>query len=104
MKTIRAIHIDDRDNCATLTEAAESGDMVVFRTYGEEQIVTACGHIPIWHKMALIPVKKGGSIYKYGAVIGVATEDIEAGGHIHVFNICSPGYTLEGSEADTRCI
>ena len=39
------------------------------------------------HKVALVPITKGQEIRKYGNVIGVATEDIAAGAHVHLHNL-----------------
>jgi len=51
------------------------------------QIVTAAETVPPFHKTALLDIKKGEPIIKYGALIGVATADIKAGCHIHTHNI-----------------
>jgi altronate dehydratase small subunit len=93
MRIVNAIHVSSLDNCVTLAGAAVAGDTVRFVTGdgdGGEKTVTVRGCIPIWHKMAVMPVTKGSGVYKYGAVIGVALEDIAAGDHVHVHNICSP--------------
>ncbi len=50
------------------------------------------------HKFAFIPVEKGAKIVKYGAPIGVATQDIAPGESMHLHNIASdyiPTYTLD---------
>ena len=39
------------------------------------------------HKSALCDIKKGEDIIKYGYPIGVATEDISAGEHVHSHNM-----------------
>ena len=91
MKTIYAVHVNTLDNCVTLTYSAGPGDAVRFLEGGEEQIVFARARIPIWHKMAVKPIRKGESVRKYGAVIGGALEDIAPGDHVHIHNICSPG-------------
>lgn len=92
------MHVGDDDNCVTLTEAASEGDEVSFLMDGAAQVVTSRGHIPIWHKMAVSTVKKGGKVLKYGAVIGIAKEDIGAGEHVHTHNIRSPGYEVGPDE------
>ena len=43
--------------------------------------------IPIGHKVALVNIKKGETIMKYGHDIGKAIEDIRKGGHVHVQNV-----------------
>jgi len=41
------------------------------------------------HKFALLDIKKGEQIIKYGEVIGAATVDIGKGAHVHVHNTTS---------------
>ena len=90
MKTVNAVHVNALDNCVTLTDSAEAGDTVSFLEGSAERAVTAHTQIPMWHKMAAKPIGKGESVYKYGAVIGIALEDIGPGDHVHIHNICSP--------------
>ena len=52
-----------------------------------EQTVTLLEDIPQGHKFALKPIEAGSPIIKYGAPIGVAKEDIPAGGWVHVHNV-----------------
>ena len=91
MKSITGIHLNDKDTCVTLTADAETGDAVSYNEDGSKRETTVKEDIPKWHKIAVRAVKKGEEIYKYGAVIGVAAEDIEEGSHIHVHNILSRG-------------
>ena len=43
--------------------------------------------IPIGHKVALMNIKKGDTIIKYGEDIGRAIADISKGEHVHVHNV-----------------
>ena len=43
--------------------------------------------IPIGHKVALKPIKKGDTIWKYGQDIGKAVADIAKGHHVHTHNV-----------------
>lgn len=43
--------------------------------------------IPFGHKFAVVPIRKGEDILKYGEVIGVAVKDIDVGAHVHVHNL-----------------
>ena len=88
---INAVHVNDSDTCVTLTEEASAGDAVGYVENGIDKILSARQSIPAWHKMAIRPMKKGEKVYKYGAVIGLALEDIEPGDYVHVHNIRSPG-------------
>jgi altronate dehydratase small subunit len=48
--------------------------------------------IPMAHKIARGAIASGDTIRKYGMPIGIATEGIAPGAHVHVHNIRS-GYT-----------
>ena len=43
--------------------------------------------VPIGHKVALVDIKKGDTIWKYGQDIGVAKKKIGKGEHVHVHNV-----------------
>ena len=43
--------------------------------------------VPAGHKVALVDIPAGTHVRKYGEVIGVATQDIAAGSHVHVHNL-----------------
>ena len=43
--------------------------------------------IPIGHKIALNPLKKGDTIIKYGEDIGKMVADAGSGEHVHVHNL-----------------
>jgi len=43
--------------------------------------------IPIGHKVALVDIKNGDTVWKYGQDIGKAVADIAKGEHVHVHNL-----------------
>ena len=43
--------------------------------------------IPFGHKISLQDIKKGSFIYKYGQIIGTASNDIFPGQHVHSHNL-----------------
>ena len=49
--------------------------------------LTSKANIPIGHKVALVDIKKGDTVWKYGEDIGKAVADIPKGGHVHVHNL-----------------
>jgi hypothetical protein len=54
--------------------------------------------VEVGHKFAFKKVAKGAKLVKYGAPIGVATQDIAPGDYMHIHNITSdyiPTYTLD---------
>jgi altronate dehydratase len=84
-RAARAIVLDARDNVAVATvELAAGADVAV-----AGHAVTLCDPIPVGHKFALGPIAEGGRVLKYGEVIGTATAEIAAGGHVHVHNVVS---------------
>jgi altronate hydrolase len=48
--------------------------------------------IGLGHKIALRDIKKGEAIYKYGQIIGFASEDIPLGSHVHVHNVSADAF------------
>jgi (2R)-sulfolactate sulfo-lyase subunit alpha len=43
--------------------------------------------VPIGHKVALVDIKAGDTVWKYGQDIGLAKADIRKGEHVHVHNM-----------------
>jgi len=43
--------------------------------------------VPIGHKVALVDIKAGDTVWKYGHDIGKAVADIRKGEHVHVHNL-----------------
>lgn len=79
------IIMNQDDNCATALEEIPMNIEIVFR----ENLIRINQKIPIGHKFALLDIKKGELIKKYGEIIGIATEDIQIGDWIHIHNIKS---------------
>lgn len=80
--------IHKNDSVVVSIEEIAKGDLVTFRTEtGEEQSFQAIDAIPLYHKVALKDIPKGEQIKKYGENIGVASEQIEKGKHVHEHNV-----------------
>ncbi|WP_102107336.1 UxaA family hydrolase [Oceaniglobus roseus] len=73
------IRLDADDNVVTATRSLPAGHAI-------EGIVTA-GLIPSGHKIATRDIAKGERIRKYSQFIGLASEDIPAGAHVHTQNV-----------------
>lgn len=58
---------------------------------GEKNIIQieALNDIPLGHKIALKDIQKGEVVIKYGEIIGIATENIKKGEHVHIHNVKS---------------
>jgi altronate dehydratase small subunit len=57
--------------------------------------------IAFGHKVRIVDIPQGGSILKYGQVIGRASRPLKAGGHAHVHNIESARLTRDLARAMT---
>jgi altronate dehydratase len=79
------IVISTGDNVATALEPLEPG-RIVARDSGA---LTVRDAIPRGHKVALTRIAPGASVVKYGSSIGVATEEILPGAHVHTHNVSS---------------
>jgi len=77
------LHVNEKDNVVTCIRPLTKGEKIKI----DGKIVTVNSDIPIFHKMAVTDIKKGALCYKYGEIIGDATEDIRAGDHVHVHNL-----------------
>ena len=83
-----AVILSDKDNVATALVDLPAGDYVL-GSGADEAAITVPEDIRGGFKMALLDIGKGERIYKYGYVIGVATEDIAKGNCVHVHNLIS---------------
>ena len=89
--------LDPRDNVLVVRRRIAAGDPLRI----DQATVTATQDCPLAHKVARNPIKAGETILKYGAPIGLATQDIAPGAHVHVHNMRSaytPTYTLDAEK------
>ncbi|TDF92621.1 D-galactarate dehydratase [Paenibacillus piri] len=77
----------DKDNVATALDDIPAGAAVVLRTEGADLTVILREAIAFGHKFAVRPIASSEDIIKYGEVIGMANQPIEAGRHVHVHNL-----------------
>ena len=91
MKENIALKVTDKDNVATIfaDDLTDGSRVTVLDKRGERQEYTVKGTVPYGHKIALVPIKKGELIIKYGEEIGIATRDIAPGEYVHVHNLDS---------------
>jgi altronate dehydratase small subunit len=82
----QAIAIHDKDNVGVLLADVRKNERVPI---GGQQslVVVALEDIRFGHKIALVNIPPGGIIQKYGHPIGVATQKISAGEHVHIHNV-----------------
>ena len=80
---MKIIRISDLDNVAVALHPIAEGEEI---TAGGIT-VKALMDIPQGHKIALLPIKKGENVVKYGFPIGHATEDAAPGTWMHTHNV-----------------
>ncbi len=81
---IQPVHcIDPRDNVAVALSDLAAGTQVVC---GNQEILLA-QNIPFGHKVALSAIPHGAPVIKYGEQIGLASQNIAPGEHVHVHNL-----------------
>jgi len=82
------------DNIAVATAELAAGS----RREVAGRIIVLRSSVDVGQKFAVRSIRSGERIVKYGAPIGVATRDIEAGDYVHTHNMTSdylPTFTLE---------
>ena len=94
----RLLLLDAMDNVLIATSRIRAHETIMVA--GDPIVLPA--DLPIGHKLARRAIGSGEKVFKYGAPIGSATEDIRAGAHVHVHNLKSdytPTYHLEDERA-----
>jgi altronate dehydratase small subunit len=82
-----AIVMEAADNVATVMQDIEPHTEVELQLAGGKLTVHVTERIKFGHKFAIRDIKKGNRIVKYGEPIGIATQDIRIGQHVHVHNV-----------------
>ena len=77
------VKINETDNVAVALRPVAKGETLQI---GDAQ-VTVLEEIPQGHKIALLPIKEGEDIVKYGFCIGHAKKEIQKGQWVHVHNL-----------------
>jgi len=76
-----SLQLSPKDNVAVVLRDIAKGDLV------SPASITAREPIPRSHKIAIAPIEPGVAVYKYGQIIGFASEHIAPGAHVHVHNV-----------------
>ena len=82
-----AILIDTKDNVATAFQELKAGAKVAVAVADKDVTTTLIQDIPFGHKFALTDIALHQPVVKYGEAIGLATQPIKAGQHVHVHNM-----------------
>lgn len=87
MAVSAALLIHEKDTVATALRDLSQGERIEVKGFGKVYELEVRASIPIFHKIALVEIPEGELVYKYGEVIGKATERILPGAYAHVHNI-----------------
>ncbi len=89
----RLIRLAEHDNVLMLTTTLQAGEVITVAGVPCEIPIA----LSLGHKIAAQQIKTGEIVQKYNFPIGVATEDIPLGAHVHVHNVRSdytPSYVI----------
>ncbi|MCH3965982.1 MAG: UxaA family hydrolase [Clostridium sp.] len=87
MAKVKAIVIKAIDNVATATSEILPGTDIVLKINNDDLKLHVLEKIPFGHKLAIRNIDEDEKIIKYGEAIGVASENIKQGEHVHVHNL-----------------
>jgi altronate dehydratase len=80
-------HESDNVGVAVVDIAAGTEVVGRFRDKPQEMRFAMLESVPLGHKLATQPIRKGADVVEYGVVIGLATSDIAVGQAVHVHNL-----------------
>ena len=83
-----AVHLRPEDNVAVAARHLLPGQEFDF----DGGVLRPERRIGLGHKIAVRRIAKGEAVRKYGQIIGFASEDIPAGGHVHVHNVSADSF------------
>ena len=84
-----ALKIHPKDNVVVALCDLEEGIPLELSDSSMDLTVTSQEAIPFGHKVAIANIARGQPVIKYGTSIGVATDDVRPGEHVHVHNLRS---------------
>ncbi|MCF6411330.1 UxaA family hydrolase [Pseudalkalibacillus salsuginis] len=75
------------DNVAVALVPLKKESIVALGLHGEIVSIELKDDIEFGHKFAVKRIQQGQDVKKYGEVIGVASNDIDIGEHVHIHNV-----------------
>lgn len=89
---MQTVHLHPDDNVSIAKVAIDKG-----ATLTEHGGIVVRTSIPAMHKVAVVSISKGEYIRKYNQTIGIASDDIQPGEHVHTHN-CEIGEIVQTHE------
>ena len=89
MSQQRLLVLHEKDNVAVALTSLQPGETV--QVSGSPHCASVAVRQPIGqgHKIALCALATGDTVIKYGQPIGVVTQPVAAGEHVHIHNVAS---------------
>jgi altronate hydrolase len=89
MNQNRVLVLNPSDNVAVALTPLAVGETVAVAGSPLLASIVVRMAIPTGHKIALRGLARGQTVVKYGQPIGVVTQDIGVGEHVHIHNVVS---------------
>ena len=83
-----SVQLRPEDNIAVATRNLPAGATLLLTG----MTATLDRSVGLGHKIALTDIKKGQAVYKYGQIIGFASQPILAGEHVHTHNVSADNF------------
>lgn len=83
------IQLHDLDNVGTVMREVQAGSIVHIHAPNRSYSLQIVEFIPEGHKVSLNSMSIGQKIIKYGHCIGITSQDIGVGQHVHLHNLSS---------------
>lgn len=83
----KALVIHPSDNVAVALDDLQKGDEITVSSEGKPVTVHVKDDIQFAHKIAIKDIMKSEAVVKFGGCLGIATEDIKMGEHVHIHNL-----------------
>ena len=99
MASSDVVHLHSGDSCVVAVRPIPAGTLITLR---DGRTVEVQKSIAAGHKLAIAAHSNGDPVFKYGWSIGVATQPIQVGEHIHSHNLkCEHQVDLEALATET---
>lgn len=87
--SVAALVLHPDDDVATALRELKAGEWIRVQGSGQADLLQVCEDIGLCHKLALRALAAGQPVRKYGEVIGLTSQPVTAGGHVHIHNLSS---------------
>lgn len=95
---MKAVVLHDGDDIAVAVSDGTSGqECLIQNSNGTTLTLSLKGDVPLGHKLAVRDIAAGETVTKYGQPIGVATQAISTGAHVHTHNLGGHRANLRGA-------